>query len=850
MSSEAERSDARAIIQTDTDGAWSANPVIASPGRVLILSSVMFTFIGAWRTAAVVLCDLASTAYYIGGVVESQIGKAAPWFILAVMVFSYAVRSVYIESCSMFVRGGVYRVVKEALGHRMAKVSVSALMFDYVLTGPISAVSAGHYLTRLVNSILAHFEVHFTINERLGAVGVAVAVVLYFYQINVRGIPESSTKALNIMRATTMMAVIVIAWCLVTLAVRPESRSLPPMAPELAKKVDREGKPKINEVTNKQEDPLGWVAATEIGEGLRPGRVHWLSFVGALGIVIAFGHSILAMSGEETLAQVYREVKAPKLRNFRRAAFIVFLYSMVFTVAISFFAVMIIPDEIRSNFQENLISGLAMNVAGPGWAKLGLNALVVIVGFLILAGAVNTSIIGSNGVLNRVTEDGVLPAWLQKPQRRYGTTWRLLTLIAGLQIVTILLSGGNVILLGEAYAFGVVWSLVFMTLSMLVLRFKKPDRFRGFKVPLNARLGRRELPIGLSLVFIVLLAAALANLLTKTVATVSGVAFTTALLIVFAASEHFRKRQQGGGAGRDDHEHLELFKVTIAEDMTPKSLALDRPYRKVVSIDLSGDLDALETSLVETDPDSTDILVVLAHAPSAAGAYGDPTATVAMIAGGRISDIPEPPLGHADQELMTAVVNRAELAGKPVKPVVILTDDRETTILQACAGCRRRGAPLRLPYDGARRRPARSAGREVGEARRRPGDSPDDPPDRSGTGRAARLRRRQPHPSRSRRGRGDGPDARRSGDGLGAVRDRTSAGTARFARRPDGGRDRNRLVRTPFPVATRCAVLRAWDSVNRIKVARVQISNGHITNKSLLVDMTKGKLIHTICEGE
>src|SRR6202044_1421796 len=105
------------------------------------------------RTAAIVLCDLASTAYYIGGVVESQIGKAAPWFILAVMVFSYGVRSIYIESCSMFVRGGVYRVVKEAMGHGMAKVSVSALMFDYVLTGPISGVSAGHYLVRLLNPL-------------------------------------------------------------------------------------------------------------------------------------------------------------------------------------------------------------------------------------------------------------------------------------------------------------------------------------------------------------------------------------------------------------------------------------------------------------------------------------------------------------------------------------------------------------------------------------------------------------------------------------------------------------------------------------------------------------------------
>jgi hypothetical protein len=86
-----------------------------SAGQVLVVTSVMFTFISFWRTAALVLCDLASTAYYIGGIVESQIGRAAPWFILAVMLFSYGVRSIYIESCAMFVRGGVYRIVKEAM---------------------------------------------------------------------------------------------------------------------------------------------------------------------------------------------------------------------------------------------------------------------------------------------------------------------------------------------------------------------------------------------------------------------------------------------------------------------------------------------------------------------------------------------------------------------------------------------------------------------------------------------------------------------------------------------------------------------------------------------------------------
>src|SRR5215469_93324 len=97
-----------------------------TPGQVLVVTSVMFTFISYWRTAAIVLCDLASTAYYIGGIVESQVGKAAPWFILAVMLFSYAVRMVYIESCAMFVRGGVYRIVKEAMGGTLAKLSVSA----------------------------------------------------------------------------------------------------------------------------------------------------------------------------------------------------------------------------------------------------------------------------------------------------------------------------------------------------------------------------------------------------------------------------------------------------------------------------------------------------------------------------------------------------------------------------------------------------------------------------------------------------------------------------------------------------------------------------------------------------
>src|SRR3954465_1966323 len=103
--------------------------------QVLVVTSARFTFISFWRTAAIVLCDMASTAYYIGGIVESQIGKAAPWFILAIILFSYGVCVIYIESCAMFVRGGVYRIVREAMGGKLALLAVSALLFDYILTG-------------------------------------------------------------------------------------------------------------------------------------------------------------------------------------------------------------------------------------------------------------------------------------------------------------------------------------------------------------------------------------------------------------------------------------------------------------------------------------------------------------------------------------------------------------------------------------------------------------------------------------------------------------------------------------------------------------------------------------------
>src|ERR1700749_5231417 len=169
-----------------------------TPGRprpvakVLVATTAMLAFISYWRAAAIVLNDLASSAYYAGGEAEQFIGKTAPWFILATMLLSYAVSQLYVESCSMFVRGGVYRVVKEAMGGTLAKFSVSALMFDYVLTGPISGVSAGQYLAGLLNEMLVYAHIPLHLSENATAAFFAVLVTIFFWWENIKGVHESS----------------------------------------------------------------------------------------------------------------------------------------------------------------------------------------------------------------------------------------------------------------------------------------------------------------------------------------------------------------------------------------------------------------------------------------------------------------------------------------------------------------------------------------------------------------------------------------------------------------------------------------------------------------------------------
>ncbi len=605
--------------------------------KVVVATTVALTFISYWRGAAIVLSDLASSMFYAGGIAEQAIGTSASWYVLGVMLFSFAVRSVYMESCGMFVRGGVYVVVKDSMGPAIARFSVSAIVFDYILTGPISCVSAGLYLAFLIKEVLGLLHIQMAFNENYFAAFFGVLVTVYFWRSNIRGIHESSGQALRIMQLTTVMVVALLIWCPITMVLKGTWQLPPSPTPSHLHFID---------------SSLGWLKGT-----------RWPT-IPMVAIIIAFGHSLLSMSGFETLAQVYREIASPKLKNLSLTANITCFYAVICTGVITVMASMIIPSKLHNEaYVDNLIGVLATQLSGPEVLRLAFHIFVVVVGVLILSGAVNTSLIGANGVLNRVAEDGVLLDWFRKPHHKFGTSSRLINIVTLLQIGTIIFSKGDVFLLGEAYAFGVIWSFAIKALGVLVLRFQRHDQ--EYKVPFNIRIAGKEIPIGLGATTLVLLATAFVNLFSKENATKYGLGFSFAFFLLFTVSEQINLRKH-----KNVHQHaLEEFNLQQQPQIDASSVHA-RPGSILVAVRNKGNLSHLRRALQRTNLRRNDIVVMTARiiGPDSDYALRD-----------------DQVFGGSEKELFSEVVSLAEKEGKPVELLVMPALDPYTALVQAAS---------------------------------------------------------------------------------------------------------------------------------------------------------------------
>jgi hypothetical protein len=249
--------------------------------------------------------------------------------------------------------------------------------------------------------------------------------------------------------------------------------------------------------------------------------------------------------------------------------------------------------------------------------------------------------------------------WFRGLHKKFGTTHRLINLIVGLQLVTILASRGDVYLLGEAYAFGVVWSFVFKTAAVMRLRFTRREK-RDYEVPLNFRRKGVDWPIGLAGIFLILIVTASMNLLTKRVATVTGSIFTAAFFAVFVISEKLNRRAHA------KEEHREKFNLRQAHDIKIVREEIDKPNRVLVAVRDPGNLYHLTKALETLDGEVTDLVVFTSRIRTGLALVEE---TVTM--------------DQDEQKLFTRVLDLAEKAGKTVTPMLVVSNDPFYAITQA-----------------------------------------------------------------------------------------------------------------------------------------------------------------------
>jgi hypothetical protein len=263
--------------------------------------------------------------------------------------------------------------------------------------------------------------------------------------------------------------------------------------------------------------------------------------------------------------------------------------------------------------------------------------------------------IGSTGVLMRVAEDGVLTDWFRKPHPKFGTSHRIVNLVFILQMTTIIATRGNIITLGEAYAFGVIWSFTFNSLAMLVLRWKYHGE-RGWKVPPNLRIGKYELPIGLISVFLVLLSIAIVNLFTKSIATMSGIVFAAAFFIIFSISERQNMRKHALTA-RQMKDHFQLEH----QDTVSRESAALRPGGVMVTMRDAANPLALKWTLSRTSTEEQDVVVISVRMVGAGGP--------------EFLSVEDQSFSEHEQTIFTKAVSVAESFGKKVSLLVVPASD-------------------------------------------------------------------------------------------------------------------------------------------------------------------------------
>ncbi len=371
----------------------------------------------AW---AVVFCDIGTSVYYVPGILYGHVKDVAPFFVLLTTGGFILLALKYIEiSWRNPEGGGVVTITTKALGPMWGCLGGMLITVDYFLTTAISTVAGFQY----VGSVFPFLDQHIVL---LACAGIVVLAVL-----NVIGIRESAMVALVMAVGAFVVDLIVIG------------------------------------------SSLRYMSASQWADLFRhlgSGReLH------SYDLLVGFGAAWLAFSGLESISQLSPAMRFPLRRTTRIAMLAVVLTMILTSPVLTAFSVAVLPPEIKATQSERFISELGLASGG-----FGVKLAVVLTASTLLLFASNTAIIGAYHVFLALAHRGFLPQIIALRSATFNTPLVAIAIATSVPILVILITRGQMALLGDMYAFGLLGAFVFSSLSLDLIRWRLGRRDFGF----------------------------------------------------------------------------------------------------------------------------------------------------------------------------------------------------------------------------------------------------------------------------------------------------------------------------------------------------------------------------------
>jgi amino acid transporter/nucleotide-binding universal stress UspA family protein len=371
----------------------------------------------AW---AVVFCDIGTSVYYVPGILYGNVGDKTPFFILLTTLGFIPLALKYIEITWRNPEGGgVVTITTKAFGPMWGCLGGMLITTSYFLTAAISSVSAFHY----VGSVLPFLDDHIAIMACVGLLALAI--------LNIVGIRESATVALVMATAAFIVNIVVIAFSTKELSVSQ------------------------------------WGYAWQT---LSPGHdmsVH--------SLLVGFGSAWLAFSGLESISQLSPTMRFPLRRTARRAMLAVIATMIITSPLLSLLSINLLPPQVKAMQSERFISELGMISGG-----FALKISVVLSASTLLLFAANTAIIGTYHIFLALSNTGFMPRVISLRSDKFHSPHIAISIATIVPVAVILATSGELALLAEMYAFGLLGAFVFSSLSLDVIRWNLGRRDPAF----------------------------------------------------------------------------------------------------------------------------------------------------------------------------------------------------------------------------------------------------------------------------------------------------------------------------------------------------------------------------------